>query len=596
MWHKFDDDLRRTILNAPRHRKSKDEGLATRHLLTQLIAESEGVSHVLARLGVTPGAVAQELGRAEEAEGRPDGMDSALTPQARSVVDQSYALAVELGDSSIGCGHLLLALVREPGKSDAGRALARLGVTWESAGGALMAVQRRRTCPPSGVRVPGLPARKTWRRLKDAAGRLKLLAYAVSHPRQPLLSVLLARKQTTRNPYPFYARLRRRPIFWEPLTGEWFVTGYEDVVAALAEPRLSQRVFAPSAWAHGELPPWVQRDFRRLQGTLDRQMLFRDVPEQIRQRSLLARRFTPRVISGMRDHLQDVADRMLDDAAPQGRMDVVADLAVPFPLLAIMRMLGLPPDQRPRFKKWSEDYITYLTFESTLAEDVAAYHSVLEATDYFQGLIAERRAAPQCDTSPITDDLITLLLRPDAQGERLPDEEVVANCLLLLAAGNETVVRLIGSGVLALLRRPDQWRRLREDPALTGPAVEEMLRYDSPVQWSMRCLTEDLEWRGHELKKGQWMHVGLAAANRDPAQFPDPDRFDITRTEGRHVAFGHGPHFCLGAALARMEAQVVFGALAARFPRLRLDEPPAFPPAGLAFRGPTSLRVRWDEG
>ena len=279
-------------------------------------------------------------------------------------------------------------------------------------------------------------------------------------------------------------------------------------------------------------------------------------------------------------------------------MEVIADLAVPFPLRVITRMLGLPDTDLPRLKKWSHDYFKYLTFETSLADDLAAYRSVREADAYFRAMLPARRRQPQDDFMQDDlvpqDDLVTLLLQAGSEGECLPEDDVVANCLLLLATGHENTTRLISSGLLALLRFPEQWQALCADPALAGAAVEEMLRFDSPVQWTLRFLEEDFAWRGQLLRKGQRVQIGIGPANGDPARFPDPDTFNITRTENRHVAFGHGPHFCLGAALARLEAQIVFGSLSRRFPRLHLAETPQWRQEGLAFRGLQSLHVGWD--
>lgn len=510
-----------------------------------------------------------------------------MTHEAQAAMEAAYRIAAEMGDSYVGGEHLLLALTETPDGSDAGRCLDTLGAGWEPAGRTLMTMHRHRTCPPPRVQTAGLPARKLKRRLRGEAGRIKRLVYGLANYRKPFIPYLIFRRRTLDAPYPFYTRLRSSSIYWDPLASRWIVTGYADVVAALTEPRLSQRVFAPSAWSEEGLPPLVEREFRSLHNSLDRQMLFQDAPDQPRQRATVAKRFTPRVIGEMRATIERTAEEMLDALAPAGRMEAIADLAIPFPLTIIARMLGLPQDELRRFKKWSADYFLYLNFECTLAQDLAAHHSVREATDYFRALIPERRNAPQ-------NDLLTLLLQADDKGEYLPEEDVVANCLLLLATGHENTTRLIGSGLLALLRHPDQLARLREDPSLIGSAVEELLRYDSPVQWTLRHMHEDFEWRGHALKKGQSVQIGIAAANRDPAQFPDPDRLDIARAENRHVAFGHGAHFCLGAALTRLETQILFSKLIARFPSLRLDGSPEWLQDGLTFRGPKSLPLRWD--
>ena len=590
MWHRFGQGLNEIILTAAEKAENEGAGrdLSTRHLLRALAAcDSLPAARLLSTLGVPAKAVDESLRQIapREQEAEENAEEAALTPAARSAMEAAYALAAALGDEYIGGEHLLLALVREPEGSEAGQALAQLGITWQGLGAALMAQQKWRTHTPEGV-MPALPGRRLSLRLRDKAGRVKRLAYCLSQYQKPAMPYVVFRKRTTDDPYPFYTRLRSQPMYWDALLGHWIVTRYDDVAAALAEPGFSQRVYSESAWSHENLPALVQREFRCLQSGLDRQMLFQDAPDQPKQRALVARRFTPRVIAGMQEQMQEIADTLLDEIQAAGRLEVVADLAVPFPLRVITRMLGLPSADLPRFKKWSHDYFRYLTFETTLSDDLAAYQSVREADAYFRALLPARRRQPQ-------DDLITLLLQAGSEGEYLPEDDVVANCLLLLATGHENTTRLIASGLLALLRFPKQWQMLCADPSLAGTAVEEMLRFDSPVQWTLRFAEEDREWRGHAIKKGQRIQIGIGPANRDPARFPNADRFDITRTENRHVAFGHGPHFCLGAALARLEAQIVFRALSRRFPCLHLTQAPKWRQEGLAFRGLQSLHVGW---
>ncbi len=588
MWQRFDGGLQGAVLRASDWAEARGErDLSTRHLLHGLATEPGAPALcLLGDMGISAEAIGRNLAGMTPGEGPVLGPEPTLTPEARAAVERAYALAADLGDESLGGEHLLLALAREPDGSDAGRLLAGLGVTWERAGAALMARQDRRTRPPEGVRVPGLAARRLVGRVRGRARSVKHLAFGLAHRDRPFMPYLLFRRRTLSDPYPFYHRLRR-PCYWDETLCQWIVTGYEDVVAALAETRLSQRVFGASHWSRRPLPPLVEREFRRLHTGLDRQMLFLDAPDQTRQRARVGKRFTPRVLDWMRARMQETTDGLLDAAERAGQMEVVADLAVPMPLTVIALMLGIPEDDAGPLKRWSADLFTHLTGESSLAQDLATYHSAQEATAYFGRLIPERRRHPQ-------DDLLSLLLAPGAQGDVLTEDEVAANALMLLATGHENTTRLIAGGLQALLRHPSQWERLRGDPALVGPAVEELLRYDSPVQWTMRVIQEDLEWRGHALKAGQWVRIGLAAANRDPARFPDPDRLDITRADNRHVAFGYGPHFCLGAALARMEGQIVLETVLRRFPRLRLADADAPTQDALMFRGPRSLRVRWD--
>jgi cytochrome P450 len=246
-------------------------------------------------------------------------------------------------------------------------------------------------------------------------------------------------------------------------------------------------------------------------------------------------------------------------------MDVIADLAGPLPVTVIAVMLGVPPEDHQRFRAWSNALA--LTLEPVLPAEVL-YHAgqaVLELLDYFRSLVARKRAAPQ-------DDLLSALIQAEEQGQRLSTDELLANAVLLLAAGHETTVNLIGNGTLALLRNPEQLALLRRSPGLIKEAVEELLRYDAPVQIASRILAEDVNLDGRVLRKGSEVLPVLGAANRDPAQFPDPDRLDLTRQENRHLSFGGGIHYCVGAPLARAEAQIAFGQMVQRFANLKLAE------------------------
>ena len=589
MWHRFGRGFDEIILRAAeRSEQASPCDLSTGHLLWALTAERDlPAAQILDALGVAPEAVQERLAQSTPLEAASRAALPTLTLEARNALEAAYHLAAELDDQYVGGEHLLLAFLQEPDGSDAGRLLAQADVTFHQAGQALLAQQKWRTEALTGVPAPGLASRRLLKSLRGRAGNLKRLAYGFSHYKQPFMPYLIFRKRSTDDPYPFYTRLRCRPAYWDPLIGHWIVTRYEDVVAALAETRLSQRIYSAPACRHENLPPIIAREFRSLQSRLDRQMLFQDAPDQSRQRALVAKRFTPRVIAQMQAQMEQVAGELLGGLEAAGQMEFIADVAVPFPLLVIARMLGLPTEDLSRFKKWSNDYFKYLTFETTLADDLAASRSVQEAEAYFRALLPQRRLEDG-------DDLVTRLLEADEQGEFLPEDEVVANCLLLLATGHENTTRLLSSGLLALIRHPQQWRNLCEDPSLVPSAVEELLRFDSPVQWTMRYLAEDLEWQGHALKKGQRVQIGIGPANRDPKLFPEADRLDITRTPNRHLAFGHGPHFCLGAALTRLEAQTMFRCLITRFPHLALQKSPEWRQEGLAFRGLQSLPIRWD--
>jgi cytochrome P450 len=362
------------------------------------------------------------------------------------------------------------------------------------------------------------------------------------------------------DPYPFYKRLREKePIHQSPM-GFWVLTRYEDCVAVLRDQRFGREEFQQMLTA-------VYGDETE-KPALPRSMLFRDPPDHTRLRALVSKAFTPRMIETMREHIQEIVDRLLDRVQDAGRMDVIEDLAYPLPVTVICEMLGVPVDDHASIRGWSADIARSLDAiglpsDGGIVERGRTSRRAL--ADYFRRLVPERRARPQ-------NDLLSGLLAAEEQGDKLTPDEVIAMCLLLFIAGHETTVNLIGNGTLALLRHPEQLKKLRAEPSLIGNAVEELLRYDSPVQRTARITTTEVALAGQPLPKGTMVITALGAANRDPAQFADPDRLDVTRKDPRHISFGFGIHFCLGAPLARVEGQLALGTLLRRAPNLALAE------------------------
>lgn len=362
------------------------------------------------------------------------------------------------------------------------------------------------------------------------------------------------------DPYPHYHALRRQGAVLREAPGMWTIIGYAEASAALKDPRLSSDKFT---WSNDPDP---------IAAVLARQMVFADPPAHTRLRGLVARAFTPRIVEAMRVNIRRITDELLDRLAAAGGGDIISTLAYPLPLTVIAEMLGVPTEDRQRFKRWSDDFFEALQLWPSGERAREILQSLDEFSAYFRARLAPLRASPR-------DDLLSALVIAQDREDRLSEEELLANALLLLAAGHETTTNLIGNGLFVLLRNPDQCRRLLADPSLIGTAVEELLRYDSPVQWTGRIAREPLEIGGQAIPAGAFVSVSLAGANRDPAQFPEPDRLDIGREPNRHLAFGHGPHFCLGAALARLEGRIALGSLLARFPRIGLatDRPERLP-------------------
>ena len=379
------------------------------------------------------------------------------------------------------------------------------------------------------------------------------------------------------DPYPTYHRLRAAdPVHRSP-HGFWVLTRYDDVVSVLRDPRMGKEAIeAVVAARYGASTPAVGMS-----------MLVRDPPDHTRLRSLVSKAFTPRVVEGLRAHLQQIVDALLDSAQDAGAMDLIADFAYPLPVIVICEMLGVPVDDRDRFKQWGLDIARSL--DAILlppGSDVATRGSEARGhlVDYFHELITERRTSPR-------GDLLSGLIAAEEAGDRLSEEELLSTCILLLIAGHETTVNLIGNGTLALLRHPREFRRLRNHPELIQSAVEELLRFDGPVQRTTRVPGEDVVIRGQPIPKGDLVMTFIGAADRDPAQFHDPDRLDIARSDNRHIAFGWGIHFCLGAPLARVEGQIAIGTLARRFPRLALATATPAYRESLTLRGLRTLPV-----
>jgi len=368
------------------------------------------------------------------------------------------------------------------------------------------------------------------------------------------------------NPYPLYDRLRSEdPVHWSAMMEVWVLSRYDDIVGVLTDQRWS----ADRRQARNRFAAEAQRrqeefgPFGRTQT-----MLTADPPLHTRLRRLVSKAFTPRMVEGLRPRIQEIVDELMDAVQGSGRMDVIRDLAYPLPVIVIAEMLGVPPEDRDRFKHWSDEIVGALNGPFALEETLQrARTSANELATYMHGVIEERRREPR-------DDLMSGLIAAEEQGQILSEDEMLATAMLLLVAGNETTTNLIGNGTLALLRNPDQMRTLRDDPSLIPTAVEELLRYDGPVQGTGRVATEPMEIDGRAIEPGQAVLCMLAAANRDPAQFGRPDELNLRRHPNEHLAFGDGIHFCLGAPLARAEGQIAFQAMLERLadPRLETED------------------------
>ena len=383
------------------------------------------------------------------------------------------------------------------------------------------------------------------------------------------------------DPHPLYHLLReRQPVLGPSPTGELLLTRWADCEAVLREPRFSSN--PKHQITEVPLEERSVREQMAVSGDMSN-LLFLDPPVHTRIRSLVSKAFTPRTIERLRPHIVEICDGILDDAAERGSLDVVADLGYVLPVTVICELLGVPTDDREQFGPWSSDASRLLDGDLDADSLNAGLLGVMQLLNYLGNLFDERRAHP-------TDDLISALIQAEEAGDRLSEEELRSIVLLLFVAGHETTMNLIGNGTWALLQHPDQLARLRDDPSLIGSCVEELLRFDGPVHLTGRTATVDLDVNGVTIPKGQAAVTLLAAANRDPARFDDPDALDIARPDTRHLTFSHGIHYCLGAALARVEGQVAIGALASRFPNMEATEVPTYR-RHFVLRGLDSLRV-----
>ena len=402
--------------------------------------------------------------------------------------------------------------------------------------------------------------------------------------KSPLTEERLFTKQLLLDPYPVYRRLQdEAPIYLDPFSRELLITRYGDVAAALKHPALSSARVAKDGLP---MPRFVRPLMRPVTRLLSQGMLFSDPPDHTRLRGLVTRAFTPRVVEGMRARIRQVSDELLDALDPSRPVELIEQYAAWLPVIVIAEMLGAPLQHREQFKLWSDDLVLFVG-GSTLPRPVVLYRGargVFGLRRYLAKLVREHRGTGR-------DDLLSALIAAEQEGDQLTEQELLSNALLLLAAGHETTTNLIGNGMLSLLQNPDQLRLLRSAPERIGAAVDEFLRYESPVQWVGRMATAELEIGGVGVPEGQMVALCLGAANRDPAQFRDPDRLDITRAENRHLAFAHGIHFCLGSALARMEGEIALGSLLQRFPNARLAEAEPVWRQSFALRGLERLRL-----
>lgn len=385
--------------------------------------------------------------------------------------------------------------------------------------------------------------------------------------------VRLLEPEVLANPYPLYHKLRSEdPVHWDRFLHTWVVTRYPDVLNVLHS-FSADRTPTPE-----QLTAMGLSGLNPIAKVMVKQMLFMDAPAHTRLRGLASAAFTPRRVEVLRGHIQEIADELLDRVRTRGKMDIIEDFAAPMPAIVTAEMLGVPTEDHSDLKKWSADFAEMLgNFQHNPDRIPRVLESTNNLTDYFQAAIDKARQHPR-------EGLIQAFMNAEIDGDRLTDEEIVANCIVTMVGGQETTTNLIGNGLLTLMRNPEQLARLRDDPSLINSAVEELLRYESPSQHTGRIAREDVQIGGKEIRKGQAVMAIMAAANRDPERFPDPDQLILDRSDNKHLAFGWSSHFCFGAPLARMEGQIAFETILRRLPNLEAA------PGPLTWRNNSGLR------
>ena len=372
-----------------------------------------------------------------------------------------------------------------------------------------------------------------------------------------------------RNPYPLYDQVRATsPLFRDPESGLLMVFDYEGVKRVLNDHDTFSSRIGPAEW-----------------------MIFIDPPRHSKLRALISQAFTPRSISNLEPRIRELSGELLGKVIARGEMDLATDFAIPLPMMVIAEMLGAPWEDQPRFRKWN-DVLLNMSYTvpggdkgpSAMNDFIAA---TAEMNDYLMGLTEERRVQPK-------DDLLTRMVQAQVDGERLSQQDILGFFQLLLLAGSETTTNLINNAIICFIEYPDQLTLLCKRPELLPSAIEEVLRFRSPLQWMLRVTRKDLELHGQAIPKGKALLPMMGAANRDPRAFPDPNRFDITRDPNPHIAFGHGIHFCLGAVLARVEGRIALSDLLRRLDNIQLAmNEPWEPRRGLHVHGPSRLPIRF---
>jgi cytochrome P450 len=376
---------------------------------------------------------------------------------------------------------------------------------------------------------------------------------------------LIVTPQFVADPYPVMQRLRREdPVYWSDAIGGWILTAYSDILVAFKDTSsFSNENRLGKVLAY--LTPEKRATYKAFEDHwANKSLLHSDPPDHTRMRAIVTREFTAKVVEQMKPRIQETVDRLIDATLAQGRMDVVSQLAAPLPISIISQILGVPRADHHFFQEWADAILAFQGVNKPSEADISrAQDAIVKLRPYIRGMIEERRREPR-------EDLLGKFVAAEAEGGRISEPELISTCSTLFVAGQETTLSLIASAIYTLLAHPAQLELLRQYPELLASAIEETLRYESPVSRQPRIVKNDIELRGKKLKKGDVVFQMINGGNRDPELFPDPEKFDIQRQNNRHIAFGNGIHFCVGAFLARAEAAIAVGTIFRRLPNLRL--------------------------
>jgi cytochrome P450 len=526
MWHRYEPALRTAVSRA----------LVSAAAAGRVRAEAEDLARGIVSEGSSQAAkLLQNRGLISDTPTSAEPV-AEFAPSAIAALDFAYREAADAGVKQVTCEHVLVGLLHE-----------RL------INSSLTVDQARAICPQAGVADATMDEETRRSKIYDELSAI--------HP------------DFSGDPYPLYQRLRQWPkVRRDPLLPVWVITGYDDVLAVLRDPRFTvqrkQSRTTGNSFSIDVLPDGpVRRQLGVLAGVLAKKMIFLDPPEHTRVRNLMNQNFTPRACEVMRPRIQQIADELVDRAIAEGKIDLILDFALQLPIIVICEMIGFPPADRAQLKKWADAVGNTLALGCTMRQELDARRAMIDMRAYFDRIMEGVRRDPSAN------NLLSMLVRAGYPSNEEEQAELFSNCVFLLGAGHETTTSLIGNGMRILKNHPDQLEKLQENPSLVAGAVEELLRFESPVQWTSRQATADVQLGEVTIKAGDSVLISLGAANRDPKQFPDPDRLDITRKDAhRHLAFSGGIHFCLGAGLSRVEAQVGLTTLLRRLPGLTIPE------------------------